>query len=74
MHEDREEVMRPNRPSHGVDTAKHLRWCCCCAALGVLVACTGAGEGERQAARPPPATPDGDRRGRVEHRADHVGG
>ena len=49
--------MRPNRgrPIHGVDTAKHLRWCCCCAALAVLVACTGAGEGERDAA--PRVTP-----------------
>ena len=49
--------MRPNGGGsiHGIDTAKQLRWCCCCAALGVLVACTGTGEGEREAA--PPATP-----------------
>ncbi len=49
--------MRPNGGGsiNSIATVKRLTWCCCCAALGVLVACTGTEQGEREAA--PPATP-----------------
>ena len=40
---------------HLLDRAKQLRLCCCCAALGVLVACTGTGQDDREAV--PPVTP-----------------